>query len=61
MVHQELAFCENLSVAENLYLAVPGNERPAYGRMETWAASTLEEFELAETNLRAALAWLTTR
>ena len=24
----------------------PRDERPAYGRMETWAASTLEEFEL---------------
>jgi ABC-type sugar transport system ATPase subunit len=35
-----------LSVAENLYLAVPGAERPVYGRMEKWAASTLEEFGL---------------
>src|ERR687888_1731107 len=35
-----------LSVAENLYLAVPGAERPAYGRMEKWAASTLEQFGL---------------
>ena len=35
-----------LSVAENLYLAVPGAERPAYGRMAKWAASTLEEFGL---------------
>jgi ABC-type sugar transport system ATPase subunit len=41
-----------LSVAENLYLAVPAAERPAYGRMEKWAASTLEEFGL-EVPVRA--------
>ena len=35
-----------LSVAENLYLAVQNEERPAYGRMEKWATSTLEEFGL---------------
>jgi len=35
-----------LSVAENLFLAVPGEERPAYGRMQKWATSTLEEFGL---------------
>jgi ribose transport system ATP-binding protein len=35
-----------LSVAENLYLAVPEAERPAYGRMARWATATLEEFGL---------------
>jgi ribose transport system ATP-binding protein len=33
-------------VAENLYLAVPGNLQPAYRRMEEWAAARLEEFKL---------------
>src|SRR6187401_2861578 len=33
-----------LSVAENLYLAVPADERPAFGRMEKWAAETLAEY-----------------
>ena len=46
IAYQTYSHVLDLSVAENLYLAVPGNERPAYGRMETWAASTLEEFEL---------------
>ncbi|HSC50072.1 MAG TPA: sugar ABC transporter ATP-binding protein, partial [Gaiellaceae bacterium] len=32
-----------LSVAENLYLAAPANERPTHTRMERWAAATLEE------------------
>jgi ribose transport system ATP-binding protein len=36
----------DLSVAENLYLAAPRRMRPAYGRMEEWAATTLEDFEL---------------
>jgi ribose transport system ATP-binding protein len=35
-----------LSVAENLYLAVPKDEQPAYGRMEGWAAETLQTFSL---------------
>ena len=46
-----------LSVAENLYLAVPGAERPAYGRMEKWATSTLEEFGL-DVPVRARVASL---
>ncbi len=35
-----------LTVAENLYLAVPGEERPPFRRMEEWAAAKLAEFEL---------------
>ena len=35
-----------LSVAENLYLSVPGDERPTHRRMEKWAASTLGEYGL---------------
>src|SRR6266536_2038520 len=46
IAYQTYSHVLNLSVAANLYRAVPGNERPAYGRMEKWAASTLEEFGL---------------
>ena len=46
MAYQTYSHVLDLSVAENLYLAVPGSERPAYRRMDAWAASTLEEFKL---------------
>ena len=36
-----------MSVAENLYLAAPQSQQPAYGDMETWAARKLEEFGLS--------------
>ena len=46
IAYQTYSHVLDLNVAENLYLAVPGSERPAYGRMGQWAASTLEEFGL---------------
>jgi ribose transport system ATP-binding protein len=46
IAYQTYSHVLDLSVAENLYLGVPDDERPAYGRMEEWAASTLEEFGL---------------
>jgi ribose transport system ATP-binding protein len=46
IAYQTYSHVADLSVAENLYLAVPAGERPPYGRMATWAASTLEEFGL---------------
>jgi ribose transport system ATP-binding protein len=46
MAYQSYSHVLGLSVAENLYLAVPAAERPAYGRAEEWAAARLEEFEL---------------
>ena len=46
IAYQTYSHVLDLSVAENLYLAVPGNERPTYGRKEKWAASTLGEFGL---------------
>jgi ribose transport system ATP-binding protein len=49
IAYQTYSHVADLSVAENLYLAVPAGDRPAYGRMETWAASTLEEFGLDVT------------
>src|SRR5512144_370101 len=44
IAYQTYSHVLELSVAENLYLAGPGDERPPFGRMEKWAASTLEEF-----------------
>src|SRR5204862_737856 len=36
----------DLSVAENLYLAVSKGDQPSYGAMGEWAAARLEEFKL---------------
>src|SRR4029079_4936203 len=36
----------DLSVGENLYLAAPGDARPAYRRMAEWATSQLATFGL---------------
>jgi ribose transport system ATP-binding protein len=47
IAYQTYSHVLELSVAENLYLAVPGNLQPAYGRMEEWAEARLEEFKLA--------------
>jgi len=57
IAYQTYSHVLDLSVAENLYLAVPGTERPAYGRMEKWAASTLEEFGL-DVSVRAEVGTL---
>jgi ribose transport system ATP-binding protein len=57
IAYQTFSHVLDLSVAENLYLAVPGSERPAYGRMEKWAASTLEEFRL-DVPVKAAMGTL---
>ncbi|MFL5939406.1 MAG: sugar ABC transporter ATP-binding protein [Gaiellaceae bacterium] len=46
IAYQTYSHVLELTVAANLYLAVPANERPAYGRMDAWAASTLEEYGL---------------
>ncbi len=46
IAYQTYSHILNLSVAENLYLAVPGDVQPAYGRMDEWAAARLEEFQL---------------
>src|SRR4249920_313972 len=46
IAYQTYSHVLDLSVAENLYLAMPGSERPAYGRMDAWAVSTLEQFKL---------------
>jgi ribose transport system ATP-binding protein len=46
MAYQTYSLVLDLSVAENLYLAAPRNEQPAYGRMQEWAAAKLAEFSL---------------
>ncbi|HET7568879.1 MAG TPA: sugar ABC transporter ATP-binding protein [Gaiellaceae bacterium] len=44
--YQDYSHVLGLSVAENLFLAVPVEARPAYARMEAWAEETLAEFSL---------------
>jgi ribose transport system ATP-binding protein len=46
MAYQTYSHVRDLSVAENLYLAVPREVKPPYGRMEQWAAERLAEFDL---------------
>jgi ribose transport system ATP-binding protein len=47
IAYQTYSHVLDLSVAENLYLAVPASRRPRYGRMQKWAASTLDEYGVA--------------
>ena len=46
IAYQTYSHVLDLSVAENLYLAVPAGLQPAYGRMEEWASAKLGEFKL---------------
>jgi len=46
IAYQDYSHVLGLSVAENLFLAVPPEVRPAYRRMEQWAAETLATFKL---------------
>jgi ribose transport system ATP-binding protein len=46
IAYQDYSHVLDLSVAENLYLAVPADARPAYGHMESWAQQTLARFNL---------------
>src|SRR6188508_1858865 len=46
MAYQTYSHVRDLSVAENLYLAVPGELKPPYGRVDEWAADRLAEFGL---------------
>ena len=46
IAYQTYSHVLDLTVAQNLYLAVPAGERPPFRRMERWAGSTLEEFGL---------------
>src|SRR5262249_29282635 len=57
MAYQTYSHVLDLSVAQNLYLAAPRNERPTYGSMEGWASAKLEEFEL-DVGVRVPAGWL---
>ena len=46
MAYQTYSHVLDLSVAENLYLAAPRDEQPAYGSMEDWGAAKLREYDL---------------
>jgi ribose transport system ATP-binding protein len=46
IAYQTSSLVPELSVAENLYLAVPRNLQPSYGRMDEWATAQLAEFSL---------------
>ncbi len=46
IAYQTYSHVLELSVAQNLYLAVPAALRPRYGRMQEWAAEKLRAFEL---------------
>ena len=44
IAYQTYSHLLDLSVAENLYLAVPAKDRPPFARMAKWAAATLAEY-----------------
>jgi ribose transport system ATP-binding protein len=46
IAYQDYSHVLDLSVAENLYLAVPDGDRPPYGEMAAWAERTLAPFGL---------------
>jgi ribose transport system ATP-binding protein len=46
IAYQDYSHVLDLSIAENLYLAVPAEVRPPYGRRASWAEETLAEFNL---------------
>ena len=54
IAYQTYSHVLELSVAENLYLAAPSGQRPAYGRKEEWATATLEGYQL-DVPLNAAV------
>ena len=46
IAYQTYSHVLDLSVAENLYLAVPRELQPAYDEMKNWATARLEDFKL---------------
>lgn len=46
MAYQDYSHVLDLSVAENLYLAVPADARPPYAGVQRWASETLDPFDL---------------
>jgi ribose transport system ATP-binding protein len=47
IAYQDYAHVLDLTVAENLYLAVPADARPPYRELAAWAEATLAPFDLA--------------
>lgn len=54
IAYQDYSHVLDLSVAENLYLAVPDDERPRYGELTAWAEATLAPYELGAPVTSAA-------
>ncbi len=46
MAYQNLAQVRSLSVAENLFLATPPEERPHFREMDSWAVGKLQQFDV---------------
>src|SRR5205814_8403485 len=46
IAYQAYSHVLDLSVAENLYLAVPKADQPSYRALDAWAAARLAEFKL---------------
>jgi ABC-type sugar transport system ATPase subunit len=46
IAYQDYSHVLGLSIAENLYLALPAAARPPYGEMHGWAERTLADFKL---------------
>jgi ribose transport system ATP-binding protein len=46
IAYQDYSHILELTVAENLYLAVPADARPSYRQMERWAEATLAQFDI---------------
>src|SRR5215472_8617020 len=46
IAYQDYSHVLGLSVAENVYLAAPADERPSYGHMQGWAQETLARFKV---------------
>src|SRR5581483_5230139 len=46
IAYQDYSHVLDLTVAENLYLALPPEERPPHHRAERWAAETVAQFDL---------------
>src|SRR5205809_3240605 len=46
IAYQDYSHVLDLSVAENVYLAVPADDRPARGRMQVWAEEALAAHKL---------------
>jgi len=46
IAYQDYSHVLDLSVAENVYLAAPADQRPSYGHMQSWAEETLAGFKV---------------